>query len=478
MSEPKSLAQNTLWLTAASVGQKVIAFGYFTVLANTLGTHDNGAYFLALGLITTVAAVGDFGLTSVLTRGIAKNKEQATSWVRSVLGQKMWTIPLAILLAVSLPSIIGYSAEVAMLVRVAIAIMVADSLSLTLYGVLRGLHNLAYESLGIFIGQILSTVAGITLILADQVTLPNLILALTLGSLWNVLFAAYRVVRRLGLGALLPTWEREHVLLRPAIAFFLSAAFVKVYSYFDSFLLNAMLGTAAVGVYSVAYKLTYAFQFLPLSFIGALYPSMSAAADDPERLKKIFYDAEWYLALLCAPIVFGIFALAPDILQIFKPEYASALLPLSVLIFTLLFIFLDFPIGCLLNATHRQNEKTAIMGVVMVVNIAANYLLIPRLGIVGASVAAVISFVVMFVVGWWRVERIVDLRFDRFLEAVGGFIAAGAIMAIAVFFTRDVMPFYASILLGAVTYGALIFAFRAFTLEHLRSFRGLLRKDV
>jgi O-antigen/teichoic acid export membrane protein len=470
------LAKNTLFLTAASIGQKCIAFAYFAVLANYLGSSGNGAYFLALGLVVMIGVFDDIGLTSVLTREVARTPGDAVRWLRSVLGYKVFTIPLSIIALFVLPSTLGYSHEVQGLVIVALGIMIADTLSLTFYGVLRGLQILQYESLGIFTGQLLSTLLGIGLIVTHHATLTSLVIALTLGSCFNLIFGAWQVTRRLGIKALVPSIKFDAVLLRMALPFFLAAIFVKVYSYFDSFVLNAILGQASVGVYSVAYKLTYAFQFLPLAFVGALYPTMSAAADDPARLKKIFLDAEWYVSFLAAPIVFGIWSLAPEIISYFNPDYANAAIPLSILIFVLLPIFLDFPIGSLLNATRRQHIKTAIMGVVMVINAVANIILIPILGIAGACVAAIISFVFMFVVGWYFVSPIASLKFVELVKSVGGFYASGLVMALAVFAVKSYVPFVVSMIVGAVVYLICIFVSRAFTLDHARSFRALLRR--
>ena len=51
--------------------------------------------------------------------------------------------------------------------------------------------------------------------------------------------------------------------------FALAAIFVKIYSTTDALLLEFYLGESAVGMYSIAYKLTYAFQFFPMAFVAA-----------------------------------------------------------------------------------------------------------------------------------------------------------------------------------------------------------------
>lgn len=477
MSSSHRLAKNTLLLTAASVGQKAVAFFYFALIARSIGVEDTGAYFLALAMITTIGVLDDLGLTSVLIREVAKAPEKASEWLQNVIGAKLIAMPVTVAVALFLPTFVGYSYEAALLVKIAIFIMLADTISLTFYGTLRGLHLLKYEAVGIFIGQGTSAVVGALFILTGHATLPLLVAALIAGSVWNACFSVAQVVRRLGWKALRPQFSMGSAPVRAAFAFFLAAVFVKIYSYVDSFMLNAFIGKEAVGLYSVAYKLTYAFQFLPLAFVGALYPTFAAHAKEPEALRKVFLDAEWYLALLGAPIVFGIFALAPEIITFFYgADYAGSIVPLSILIFVLIAIFLDFPVGSLLNATGKQFTKTVIMGSTMVINAVANFVLVPRLEVMGASIAAVISFTFMFVTGWSMLPKELHLTIGDLLRRVGGLLAAAMVMAAVVLILKPHMYWMATIPVGAVVFVAIAFATKSFTIDHVRAFRLLLQR--
>ena len=57
------------------------------------------------------------------------------------------------------------------------------------------------------------------------------------------------------------------------------------------------------------------------------------------------------------------------IVGVYGQQYAASVYPFRVLIFALLFIFLDFPLGALLNADDRQKTKTFIMGGTMSINV-------------------------------------------------------------------------------------------------------------
>ncbi|RMD50578.1 flippase [Candidatus Parcubacteria bacterium] len=477
MSEEISLAKNTFYLTLASVGQKAIAFFYFALLARLMGVENTGSYFLALAVIMILSAFNDFGLNSVLIREVAKNKNQAKIWLRSVIGIKFITVPLTVFIAFVLPHFLQYNEETTHLIKIATIIMVLDTFSLTFYGALRGLHVLKYEAIGLFIGQLISAIIGSFLLLSGKATLPLLILVLSAGSLWNFIFSGFQVARYLGIKALLPGWILGFRPIKISFAFFLAAVFVKVYSYIDSFILSLKIGEHAVGIYSVAYKLTYAFQFIPLAFIAALYPAMSARSKKISDLKKILIDALWYVMAIGAPIVFGIWALAPEIIDIFYgTDYSASVLPLQILIFVLLFIFLDFPLGALLNATDRQVIKTGIMGATMMVNIVANLFFIPLLGVSGAAVSALISFIFMFAAGWYFVAEITKIKFIELVQLVWRLLLAAIVMAIMVILVKPYLPIFISVIIGALIYLMAVIAFQAVQPEYRRRILGFFNK--
>ena len=134
-------------------------------------------------------------------------------------------------------------------------------------------------------------------------------------------------------------------------------------------------------------------QFLPLAFAAALYPTFSSQmAGDQTALKQTFDSSIWYMLILSVPIAFGLWAVAPEAVQLAGSEYAASAIVLQSLVFVLIPIFLDFPVGSLLNAADRQSTKTWLMGITMVINIILNALFIPQFGIVGAAYAALVSF--------------------------------------------------------------------------------------
>jgi len=477
MLNSQKLAKNTLYLTLASIAQKVIAFAYFSVVARYIGVEGTGSYFLALAVTGVMSVFADLGLTSVLIREVAKKGREPIEWVRNIVGIKLIAVPITLIATFIIPIFLNYDADITLLIRIAAFILVADTVTLSFYGVLRGLHSLKYEAIGIFTGQTIVAVVGSILLFTNTATIPLLIGVLLLGSTWNMFFSAFQVARKLTWKALLPSYSMGFKPLKIALAFFLAAIFVKLYSYIDTITLSKVLGQSAVGIYAVAYKFTYAFQFLPLAFVASLYPTMSQYSDDKDHLKKILLDAFWYMGLLGFPIVFGIFALSDQIiLTVYGADYEQSIIALQILIFALIPIFLDFPVGSLLNATNRQTTKMVLMGITMLINLTANLILIPKFGVIGASIAGLISFSFLFISGFLVTRSIFKLSIIDIIKRIGGLFISSIGMAIVVIFIKEYVNIVVSIFAGAVIYISSAFMTRSFTVEHLKSIKHLLLK--
>lgn len=452
-----SLFKNSIFFTSATILQKIIAFFYFSFIAKVIGVESTGVYFLVLAVVGIASVFADFGVTNYFIRGGAQ-KEKVEDIVPKLIGVKMLIIPVAIA-AVFVIGHIGYESSIWPFLSLGAVILALDAISVSLFGILRSRQNLVFESIGILIGQTITAGLGAYLLLSGQVSVNSLLFALIAGSAFNAIYGT--VVLGFKYGALIfkPQFKWFLSVISASSAFFLATVFTKVYSYADSLIISALLGSFAVGVYAVAYKLTYAFQFFPLAFIAALYPKLSSEFQNREESDRVLKISFEYLSLLAFPIVFGIFSVAEELILFYStPEFLPAVPVLRVLIFVLLFIFLDFPLGAFLNAQHRHAQKTLVMGLTMVFNVVGNLVLIPLIGIIGAAVAALISFVFMLMADWFFARKLTDLTELDVLKLITPYLLSAVAMAAVVMFAPT-ESLIIKIAIGGVVYvfGLLIF---------------------
>ncbi|MCB9798150.1 flippase [Candidatus Nomurabacteria bacterium] len=472
-----SVAKNATFMTVASVGQKIIAFLYFTFLARQLGTEDIGRYFLALSFTTIFVIFIDLGFTSVLVREAARQMDRAQKYLSTLLAFKL-LMAVVVYIACSLAAhLLGYDEQLIHLIYLSGVTMILDTLHLTLYGILRARGQLQYESAAIVASQAITLVLG-TFFVYSGLGLIWLIAAFTFPSALNLLYASW-MLKRQGF-TLRPTFDKEsfHFLARIAVPFAVAAIFARLYSYIDSILLSKFMGEVAVGLYSIPYKITFAFQFVPLALIAALYPRFSEYfVSDRQKLAITFERGVKYLLLVSMPIAFGIATLSQDIIHtLYTSEFDGSILPLQILIFGLIFSYLSFPIGSFLNACNRQVTQTIIIAIVMVVNIILNVELIPRFGVVGAALSATLGNILLAILGLFFALKVTNISLSYILTYFLRTLMCALIMSFVVFWVNQYMHFSVSILAGALTYIVAVFATQTVTKHQIKELYLLIRR--
>jgi len=465
-----SIAKNTSYFTFALVLQKIISFTYFALIARSLGPADLGKYYFAISFTTIFGIFIDFGIANVLTREVAKYRNKANDLLGSVLAIKLPLTFLSLLSLVVIINLMGYPELTRDLVYLSAICMILDSFTLTFFSVIRGFHNLFFESIAAVVFQAIVLSFGLTFLYAG-LSLRWLMVALATASSFNFLYSGILIWRKWKI-KIMPKFNYALIklIIKITIPFGLFAIFQKIYTYLDSVLLSVLAGDRYVGLYQVAFKIIFALQFLPLAFMASLYPAMSAYwVKNKEQLAITFERAMSYLIIISLPIAAGIIVLADKIILIFKSGFIESVLPLQIVMVSLLFIFLNYPIGSLLNACDKQKINTLNMGIVLILSIIVNLLLIPRWQAVGASITVVISHLAMFILGMYWVPKITAYRAGVIMKVFIKSLLAVIVMSLAALYLKSMLNVFMVVLISSLLYFVLIFLFGGFRKEDLFS---------
>ncbi len=465
-----NIAKNTSYYTLALVIQKVISFTYFVIIARALGPEDLGKYYFAISFTTIFAVFVDIGLSNVLTREIAKDQSRAPELVNNVLGVK---IPLSLLslgAVVLIINLLGYPELTRQLVYLSSACMILDSFTLTFFSVARGYHNLSFESIASVVFQLIVLGAGLITLRLGYGIRP-LAAALVAASTFNFFYSGVILEKKWRV-KIRPRLDRELLkkILAIALPFAIFGIFQRTYTYLDSVLLSSLAGDRAVGIYQVAFKIIFALQFLPMAFSASLYPAFANYwANNRRQLAITFERAMNYLLIISLPITIGIIAVADKVALLFKSGYEDSVLPLRINMLALVFVFLNFGVGAILNACDRQKANTFNMGVAVVVSIVMNLLLIPRLAAVGASITVAATNLLMFILGIVIVPKIVRYDSRKVVKMAAKVLVSALIMGLIAFYLKSYMNVFLVVGLAGIVYFALLYFFRAFTRNDILS---------
>ena len=240
--------------------------------------------------------------------------------------------------------------------------------------------------------------------------------------------------------------------------------------YLDRFVLGAVLGLGAVGLYTPAYELSARLLIVPGSLLTAMFPMVSASSRDVggerARLARIFSLSVRNLLLLLAPAVVMLSIFAPDVLRLWlgsefahRSATALRLLAVGVMINGLSHV----PCGYL-QAAGRPDIPAKFHLLELAIHLPLTWFLVRSLGITVAALAWTIRVTLDGGLLFVASERVLEMSFrdafqargKRVLLALAGLAAATAAIAVAHLHVAITMVSAAAVL---AMFGLLVWSF-------------------
>ena len=161
-------------------------------------------------------------------------------------------------------------------------------------------------------------------------------------------------------------------------------------NYADNLLIGYYLGPRALGYYTVAYRvLTVMSTLLSKTTNQVAFPTFSKLQQEPERLKRAFYQASHLTSLISVPAFLGIAVLAPQIVPtVFGEQWTPSIPVMQVLAFIgILRTVFQFN-GPIMMAMGRADWRFKINIVGTTLNVLC-FIAVVRWGILAVAIAFV-----------------------------------------------------------------------------------------
>ena len=184
----------------------------------------------------------------------------------------------------------------------------------------------------------------------------------------------------------------------------------------DVLILSAYLSPAEVGMYFAAAKTMSLILFVHYAVGSAVANRFSAlnARGDREALKTFVKDAvRWtFWPSLAAALI--LLALGKPLLWLFSPQFTEAYPVMLVLVVGFLVRASMGPAEFLLNMLGEQMLCAAVLVVAALLNIALNFALVPRYGMMGAAIGTSASLTIAALMNFVVARRRLELEVSIF----------------------------------------------------------------
>lgn len=392
MSVARKIARNTALLMIASLFTNIMAFVWTIYTARYLGTAGFGTLSAALALTGIFSVLADLGMSTYATREVARDNEKTRKLLGNIALIKCFLAVITVSLLYITVLFREYPPQSVTVTMIIGSYMIFTSFTGLFNAMFQGHQKMEFQTIGNIINSSL-LLFGILLVIylkGDIIAISMAYLAASIITLlYSIGITSWKFTRP-SLKYDRKFWKKTII---NALPFGITGIFTTIYFWIDSVMLSFMQGDVAVGLYNAPYKLLFVMLSFYNVYMMALFPAMAQFYKGSSQSLKLTYTRSYkYMLIISLPIAVGTTMLAQEIiLVIYGSQYLPAVAALQILIWTVVFMFLNGLSANLLGSIDKQLTVTKITGIGALVNIGINLAIIPIFSFYGASISTVFT---------------------------------------------------------------------------------------
>ena len=475
MNTVQRIAKNIGVLAISQVIISILGFVVLIYIARYLGEVEFGKYSFAVSFTALFIIFADLGISNLIIRELARNKELTNEYLTNVSVIKLLLSFLAFALIALTINLMGYPQDTTYAVYLFGIYMILTSFALAFKSIFQAYEKMEYTAAVMIIENII-LISLIFFVIFSGYGLIELGYAYVFVGIVDVLLSFSVVLIKIAKPKPTINFPLWKTLIIWSIPFGLNALFGVLFFKIDTVMLSVFKDDAAVGIYNAAYVPLLALTgIISGMVVSALYPVMSRYfISSKDSLETFTVLSSKYMAIIGFPIGMGCFVLADRFIALFYLDQYSA----SIIAFQILALFIPIRLvssitGTLLTSINRQSHRTVSVGLSALFNIVLNAVTIPYLSYVGASIATVLSEVLLYFVFIYFINK----HYKK-LELHKHFIkplAASLLMGGFVFYFKDT-NLLLLILLAGLVYFVMLLLLRTFTQEDKDIFKQVVKR--
>jgi O-antigen/teichoic acid export membrane protein len=408
----RRLATTGAAYTAASILSKVIAVALLPLYTRYLTPADYGAAEVMFAAIVSASIVVRLGLIEALLRFYYSDGEEPDRVVASTFAGLFWFATIGALVALPFASPISEALldrPAADLARISIGGLWV----LTMFEFLLTLFRLEERARAFFVTTIVNVLVTIGLTVVLVVGAGEGARGLLLGSYASGAAFVFGLIalqrRRLSL-------RFDRALLRRLLRFGLptmpAEASLYLLNFVDRIIIVRSAGLAEAGLYSLAVKFAQAVNVLVRGFQLA-WPPLAYSIRDDDEARGAYATIVTLFVAGCAFVVTGMWLFSRWIVRaLAAPEFFGSYKAVGLISTAVTLYALYMVLVVILGRTGRTEFNFPATLAALAANVALNLILVPPLGIVGAGLALVASYLVVLALMYVFTQRLFPVPYQ------------------------------------------------------------------
>lgn len=448
----KTIFKNTSWLVFSEVITKVIGLILTILIARYFGTDGFGIYSFVLAFAMLFTVLSDFGLATITTRDLSKDKKQTEKYINNISIIKIFLSMITLLLIITTIQFFNKTLEITFLVYLAGIWMVASSFEHFFFSIFRAYEKMKYEAIINILSKILWLIATIiVVILKLNLTILFILYIFTIIPTFILLiYYLKKNFKRVKIISLKINKEFCKYILKESWPLAIGFSLVSIYYYIDTIILSVYYPDRIVGLYNAAYKIIIFLIAGRRIFTTTIYPKISEFyKTSKEKLRELIIKSEKLSITIAMPLVTGGILLSDKIITlIYGAEFIEASLPFRLLLFQVFFIYINLIFTPFLHASGQQKTYTKVVSFGGLINLILNLILIPKFAMIGAATSTIFSEFSVFALAYYFTRKKIKIKIlNLFLKPITATIP----MFIIIYLIRD-LNLFISITTGVIIY--------------------------
>jgi O-antigen/teichoic acid export membrane protein len=245
-----------------------------------------------------------------------------------------------------------------------------------------------------------------------------------------------------------------------------------VFSYIDALLIGALIGPAAVGLFSAPLRLSTLLHYPGLALSNGLAPRMARNEREPPATGTFQAALRWLVILQAATVVPLVVWADPIVRLLLGPDYRASAGVLRALAPYIFLQGLGPLVSVTVNYLGQARRRIPIALGAVAVNVVVDLVLIPTIGIQGAAIGTGLAYI-LYVPAHLRIcAQILGLDLRPLVRTLARALAAGCAMALVLALAGTDVLSLAEALAGGVggtlAYAGTLVLLREVSIDELR----------
>jgi O-antigen/teichoic acid export membrane protein len=417
-STVQRVAKNSIAPIVLTLFNRAVDFAFAALMLRVLGPANAGDYYFAVNTFVWFDIITNFGLNTYLTREVSRHRDQARRYLGNTT---LIRLALSLLVVPLLLSFIGLrqtviadltspaSRQAIMSILLLYVGLIPNSISTGLTALFYAYEKAEYPAVITSLSTLLKVALGTGVLilgygivgLAGMSIVVNLVALIVLSLTARQLFPVLRGSWRLRLDALRDrTRSLRRDMIRASWPLMVNHLLATLFFKVDVFLMESILGSEPLGLYSIGYKFLDALNVVPSMFTMALFPVISRQArEDRPAFTRFYHLGTKILVALALPLTILTTVVAQEMVLVlggadYLPGAADAL---RLIIWSMPIGWINSLTQYVLIALDRQRYLTRAYLVGFGFSFLANLMLMSRFGYRASALLHIGAELVLFV---------------------------------------------------------------------------------